>query len=186
MTSVSSAGPRGRHFWRRRHVESHPRAEDEGWVLQELARLDPWSFWVARVREDEVGDVAVLGTTGAFLISIFGREGYLAGEGERLTVDGRPIGGLRGLRKAAQKAHHRLGAASVFTDVVPLLCLTRAVAGSPRTVKDVRVVHLEDLIGEIVSRERSLRPSRAEKGVRVLGDPLPRAQGARPDIEDET
>ena len=155
-------------------------------MLRELARLDPWSFWAARVREDEVGDVAVVGTTGAFLISIVGLEGYLAGKGERLKVDGRPIEGLRGLRKAARKAHHRLGAAAVFTDVVPILCLTRAITGSPRTVKDVRVVRLEDLVGEIVNRERSLRPSRAEKGVRVLGDPLPRAQGARPDIEDET
>lgn len=171
--------------WHRRRAESGKGAEDVRQVLRELARLDPWSFWAARMREDEVGDVAVVGTTGAFLISVFGFEGYLGGEGERLTVGGRPIGGLRGLRKAARKAGHHLGAAAVFTDVVPIVCLTRAVAGSPRTVKGVRVMRLEDLVGEIVNRERSLRPSRAEKGVRVLGDPLPRARGVRLDVQDE-
>ena len=172
-------------LWQRRHVERGKGADDVERVLREFARLDPWSFWVARVREGDVGDVAVVGSTGAFLISIFGFEGYLGGKRERPTVDGRPIADLRGLRKAARKAGQHLGASAVFTDVTPMVCLTRAMAGSPRTVKGVRIVRLEDLVGEIVNRERSLRPSRAERGARVLGDPLPRARGPRPDIEDE-
>ncbi len=159
--------------------------EETDLVLRELARLDPWSFWIARVRADEVGDVVVVGTTGGFLIGVCGLEGYLLAEGDRLTVDGKPVDGIRELRKAARNAHHRLGAAAVFTDVVPILCLTRAFAGAPRTVKDVRVLRAEDLVGEIVNRERTLRSNRAEKGARILGDPLPRQQGARPDVGDE-
>lgn len=177
---------RRRILWRRGRVESVREVEDVQRVLRELARLDPWSFWVARVREGDVGDVAVVGTTGAFLISISGLEGKLGGEDGRPTVGGNPIGDLRRLRKAARRAGQELGAAAVFTDVVPVVCLTKAVAGSPRTVKGVRIVRLADLVGEIVNRERSVRPSRAEKGARILGDLLSRGEGARPEIEDET
>jgi hypothetical protein len=126
-----------------------------------------------------------VGTTGAFLISTCGQEGYLVEERGRLTIDERPLGGLREIRRGARDAQHRLATAAVFTDVEPVVCLTRAVAGLSRTLRGVRIVRLDDLVGEIASRARTLRPTRAERGAAMLGNPVPNVQGARPEIEDE-
>jgi hypothetical protein len=159
--------------------------EEPDRVIRELGRLDPWSFWVARVRDGDAGDLAVVGTTGAFLISICGLEGYLAEERGRLAIGDRPLTGIREIRRAARSAEHRLGASAVFTEVEPIVCLTRAVAGRSRTTRGVRVVRLEDLVGEITSRPRTVRAERAERGAAVLGDVIHKANGVRAEDDDQ-
>jgi hypothetical protein len=153
-------------------------------MIGELRRLDPWSFCIARVPESDAGDVAVVGTTGAFLIAACGREGYLLQERGRLTIDGYPVAGLREIRKGARAAEHRLAATAVFTEVEPVLCLTRAAAGSSRTFRGVRVARLDDLISEITNRAQTLRADRAVKGASVLGDPVSRRGTVDRDSQD--
>jgi hypothetical protein len=143
-----------------------------------LTRLDPWSYWVVRLPDTESAQLAVVGTTGAFAIAVNGLEGYLEAEGERLSVGGQRVRGFREVRTAARRIEGRLAAAATFTDVVPLLCLSRAVAGGPRTARDVRVVRLEDLAGEIGGRARALHPNRAKRGAVSLGGVVTSGGGA--------
>lgn len=150
-----------------------------------LARLDPWSYWLAVLSADAFGDFAVVGTTGAFLVAVCGLEGPFHAEGDRLTVGGRPLGGLREARGAARRAKAKLHDAAVFTEVRPLICLSRAIAGAPLSVRGVRVVGLADLVSEITSRESTLVASRAKRGAEVLGRVLSTGTGARSEREGE-
>lgn len=150
-----------------------------------LARLDPWSFWVAVLPEGESADLAVVGTSGAFAIAVCGLAGALHAEDDKLTVGGRPVRGLKEMRTAARRTKGKLLDAAVFTDVVPIVCLSRAAAGAPLTVRGVRVVGLVDLVAEITNRERALLPNRAQRGAQALGTVLASGQGARPEVEEE-
>ena len=150
-------------------------------VRRELARLDPWSYRVAALDPSSGAEYAVVGTTGAFVIAILGIEGYVEASGARITIDGRPVGGFRAVVKAAKAAEGTLLEKHVFTDVHPLICLTKAMAGLSRTVKGVRVVRLDDLASEIAGRPRSLEPDTARKGAEALGRVLPTTSRADPE-----
>jgi hypothetical protein len=154
-------------------------------VRTELAKLDPWSYRVA-VMDPAIGaEYAAVGSTGAFVIAICGVEGYVEPKGSGVTIDGRPLQGVRRVAKAAKRARGLLLDKQVFADVVPILCLTKAAAGVSRTVSGVRVVRLADLVTEISGRPRALELDSAKKGAAALGTVLSTVAGARPLDEDE-
>lgn len=162
--------------------------DDLALILRELQRLDAWSFWAVPLGPEGGLDVAVVGTTGAYLVRPCGLEGRLAYERGGVTIDGRRVRGLRALRGSARKLKDRLDAASVFTGVEPVLCLTRAIAGAAHTVGGVHVVHVADLPADIGERAKVLEPNRAQRGAASLGSILPSARIGRPEPSgsDET
>lgn len=127
-----------------------------------------------------------MGTTGVFLVAVCGLDGSFHAEGDRLTVGGRPLRGLREARGAARRTKAKLHEAAVFTEVRPVICLSRAIAGAPLSARGVRVVGLADLVSEITSRESTLLEGRAKRGAEVLGRVLSAGQGARAKREDES
>jgi hypothetical protein len=149
-------------------------ADHVGRLRRELLRLDPWSFWIVSLESDGQADFAVVGTTGAFLLRANGDGGFAIAEGRTIKIEGKPLKGLRGLKRAARRASKRLHDAAVFADVMPVVCLTRAAAGAPRTVSGVRVAPLPDLIRDVIERERVIGPSRAERGAAALGPVIAR------------
>lgn len=160
-------------------------AQDHRRVRERLARLDPWTFWSVPLEAVTGVDYAVVGTTGAFAISICTLEGYAEPAGAGLRVGGTKVDGFRVLKSSARTLRGRLSDASVFTDVQPILCLTRAIAGASRTVRAVRVVRVEDLASEIGGRERTLDFGTAKQGAMALGTPLPRISGPHTGSEEE-
>jgi hypothetical protein len=159
-------------------------AEDHRRVREALFRLDPWSFWSVPLDDSSGADYAVVGTTGAFAIAICALEGYAEPAGSGLRIGETKVDSFRALRQVARTLRGRLSDASVFTDVQPVLCLTRAIAGAPRTVRAVRVMRFEDLATEIGGRERTLDFGTAKNGAMALGTPLPRVSGARSEDEE--
>ena len=95
-------------------------------ITKEVGRLDAWSFW-------SVPAVVAAGTTGVFLVVPESREGLLEVEGRSVRVGGRKAR-LRPVRVAAKRLRNRLGSGAVGADIEPVLCLTHATAGGPRTV----------------------------------------------------
>jgi hypothetical protein len=150
-----------------------------------LSRLDPWSYWVAALSDDEAGDFAVVGTTGGFDIAVCGLAGSFNVEGDRATVGETPIRGLKELHSEARRLKAKLGNAEVYSGVAPVVCLSRATAGAPISVRGVRVVALVDLIPEITRRERMLVPNRAQKGAEALGTVLRSGLLAGPEAEGD-
>ncbi len=143
----------------------------------ELARLDPWSFWAVALEEEDA-DYAVLGRTGAFAIALVGLEGYAEPSRRGLRIGDVELGGFREVSRAARRLHGRLLQASAFAHVEPVLCLTRVVAGGPRTVRGVRVVRLADLAAEIAGRPHAMDPSSAQRAAVALGPVLGGGAGA--------
>jgi hypothetical protein len=133
-------------------------------ITNETGRLDAWSFWSV----PGVDHVVVAGTTGVFLIVPDVREGFLEGEGRRVRVGGERVR-LRPLHAATAQLRDRLGSGAVGVDLVPILCLTRATAGAPKTVQGVRIVTIDMLAADIARREKVLQPVRAQRVVRTLG-----------------
>ena len=160
-----------------------PAEEDHRRLRAALAKLDPWSFWSVPLN-DAGADYAVLGVTGVFAVAIVGLEGYAEPSAKGLRVGEVEVTGFREASRAAQRLHGRLLEASAFTPVEAVLCLTRASAGSSRTIRGVRVVRLEDLPSEIGARERSLDPSTAKRAAESLGQVLQGPSGAKPEVED--
>ena len=133
-------------------------------IMKEIGRLDAWSFWSVPAQDH----VVVAGTTGVFLVAPEVREGHLEVEGRRVTVGGQEVR-LRPMRAAARRLRNRLGSGGIGADIEPVLCLTRAVAGGPRTVQGVRVVPVEALAADIARRPQVLPTARAQRVVRTLG-----------------
>lgn len=167
----------------RRARRPTPTEGDHRVLRSALGALDPWSFWAVRLDDGDV-DYAVLGTTGAFAVAIVGLEGFAEPSGNGLRIGGAEVGGFREVVRGARRLHGRLLEASVFADVQPVLCLTRATAGSSRSIREVLVVRLEDLAAEISGRPRSLDPGTARRAAEALGPVLRSASGGRPDVED--
>ncbi|MFB3738831.1 MAG: hypothetical protein ACE14W_07675 [Candidatus Velamenicoccus archaeovorus] len=149
-----------------------------------IARLDPWSYWVVDPAAEVGGDLAVVGTTGGFLLAVCGLDGYLEAGGDRLSVDGAPVLGFREVKAGAKRVRSMLAGRAVFTEVVPMICLSRAKAGTSRTVRGVRVVRLEDLASEVAGREKTLSANRAQRGAEAVGTVVASGQGALPDVEE--
>ncbi len=166
-----------------RGSRSAPSEEDRRLLREALARLDPWTFWSVPLA-GAGADFAVVGTTGAFAIAICPLEGYAEPGRRGLSVSGVEITGFKEATRAARKIHGRLLEASTFAHVEPMLCLTRAVAGSSRTIRGVRVVRLEDVATDIGGRARTLDPTTAKRGAEALGKPIASSSGPRPEVED--
>jgi hypothetical protein len=166
----------------RRSPRPAPTEEDHRLLRSALGKLDPWSFWSVRLDDDDV-DYAVLGTTGAFAVAIVGLDGFAEPSGDGLRIGPTELTGFREVLRGARRLHGRLLEASAFHDVEPVLCLTRATAGSSRTIRGTRVVRLEDLPDEIAGRPRSFDPSTARRAAEALGRVLRSASGPRPDVE---
>ena len=84
-----------------------------GAVARELGRLDAYSFFVVP-GHDWNADVAVIGTTGAFLIKACDLAGVARIEGRRPTVGDEAVRDLRKLRSGAKRFSAKLVAASVL------------------------------------------------------------------------
>lgn len=149
--------------------DSDRRASDAGRVARELQRLDRWSYWVVPAPAEEFGDLIVVGVTGAFLVMAVATEGYADTTGRALKIGGKRVGGSSALRRSARRVRGRLATAAVFAEVEPVVCLTRAPAGAPRTIGGVRVVPISALLRDITERQKVLLPSRARRGAESLG-----------------
>jgi hypothetical protein len=157
-------------FSRSKAVPDAATDPDVALVGRTLARLDPWSFWVVPAAPEGAIDFAVIGTTGAFAVSTCNLEGYLRASSHRLVVAERSVSGVWSLKRAARQLSTKLHAATVDAPMQPILCLTRARYGGPRTVRGVRVVGLDDLVQEIAGRNKVLKAPRARKGAEALGN----------------
>ncbi len=155
-------------------------ASDAGRVARELQRLDRWTYWVVPAPAEESGDLIVVGVTGAFLLMALSTEGYADTTGRALKIEGKRVGGLSALRRSARRLRGRLAAAAVFAEVEPVVCLTRALAGAPRTIGRVRVVPISALVRDITERQKVLGPSRARRAAESLGFEA----GKQPDPEE--
>ena len=137
-------------------------------AARELGRLDAYSFFVMPAHEWN-GDFAVIGTTGAFLIATCDLAGVARVDSRRPTVGDDAVPGLRKLRSGLRRFSARLGEASVFAAVVPMVCLTRAIAGPPVEGASVRFVKLADLARDISARPGMQSHTRAQAAARALG-----------------
>lgn len=134
-----------------------------------LGRLDPVSYWTVPAGTASSGDVVVTGVTGVFLVAAYDRPGVLTVDRGKPRIDGKAIPGLRGLRKDARDLATTLDEARVFADVEPMVCLTRATVGAPRTVGGVRIVGLEGLTRDLTARPTRVQHARAQRVARALG-----------------
>jgi hypothetical protein len=137
-------------------------------VARALGRLDAYSFFVVP-GHDWDADFAVVGTTGAFLITVCDLPGLAQVEARRPVVGEAPVRGLRKLRSGAKRFTNRLGAAATFASAVPIVCLTRAVAGPPVDGAGVRFAKVADLAREISARPAVQSHTRAQTAARALG-----------------
>lgn len=160
-----------------RPTRPRPTAEDRALVRAELARLDPWSFWAVELRDDGA-EYAVVGRTGAFVITLVPLPGYVEPDRRGLRVGGVPLTGYRLARRAARRLHGRLLQVPAFCEVEPVLCLTQAVAGAPRTVRGVRVVSVGGLAADLASRGNTMDPQTARRAAEALGRVLPGGAGS--------
>jgi hypothetical protein len=143
-------------------------------VSNELGRLDAFSYWVVPSGSlSRAGDLIVAGTTGVFLIAAWPAPGAFSLSRGRPMVGGDPIPGVRALRSDAKRLGARLAASSDFGSVEPVVCLTDAAVGMPRTVKGVRYVSNGDLVKDLTARPRVMEQIRVQRAARVLGVQIP-------------
>lgn len=143
-------------------------------VSSELGRLDAFSYWVVPSGSlSKTGDLIVAGTTGVFLIAAWPAPGASSISRGRPVVEDKPIPGIRALRSDAKRLTARLAASSVFGPVEPIVCLTKAASGMPRSVKGVRIVSIGDLVKDLTARPRVMEQIRVRRAARVLGVQIP-------------
>jgi hypothetical protein len=134
-----------------------------------VGRLDPVSYWTVPAEASSSGDLVVAGVTGVFLVAAYDRPGILTLDRGKPRVDGRPVPGLRELRKDARRLGTTLTASQVFAEVEPVVCLTRATVGAPRDVAGVRIAGLKDLTKDLTGRPIKVQHARAQRVARALG-----------------
>ncbi|MGH2539123.1 MAG: hypothetical protein ACRDGK_01220 [Actinomycetota bacterium] len=137
-------------------------------VARELGRLDAYSFFIVP-GHDWNADFGVIGTTGAFLIGVCDLAGVARVDGRRPTVGEEAVRGLRRLRVGARRFSSKLGGASMFARVVPVVSLTEAIAGPPVEAAGVRFVKAADLARDISARPGVQTHTRAQASARALG-----------------
>ena len=143
-------------------------------ISRELGRLDPFSYWVVPSGSlSTAGDLIVAGTTGVFLIAAWPAPGAFSLSRGRPAVEGQPVPGFRALRSDAKRLSARLAASSVFGSVEPVVCLTDAAMGMPRTVKGVRILPIGELVKDLTARPRVMEQIRVRRAARVLGVQIP-------------
>ncbi len=149
-------------------VSVEPGATAHAAVSRALSRLDPYSFFVVPAHGWN-GDFAVVGTTGAYLIATCDLEGVARVGSRRPTVGGQAIEGVRRLRSGQRRLSVRLSSTSMFAQVVPIVCLTEAIADSPVDTAGVRFVKVADLARDVSARPGVQSNTRAQAAARVLG-----------------
>lgn len=137
-------------------------------VARVLGRLDAYSFFVVPGHEWEA-DFAVVGTTGAFLVRVCDLVGVARVDARRPTIGDSAVPGLRRLRSGAKRLTVKLGDAAMLASTVPIVCLTRAVAGPAVEGAGVRFVRVDDLARDISARPAVQSHTRAQSAVRALG-----------------
>ncbi len=143
-------------------------------IAAELGRLDAFSYWVVPSGSlSKAGDLVVAGTTGVFLIAAWAAPGAFSLSRGRPVVGESPIPGIRALRSDAKRLSARLAASSDFGSVEPVVCLTEATVGMPRTVKGVRFVSIGSLVKDVTARPRVMEQIRVQRAARVLGVQIP-------------
>lgn len=143
-------------------------ATSPGALARALNHLDPYSFFVVPGLEWNA-DLVVVGTTGTFLIAACELPGVAKVGARRPVVGDRAVGGLRRLRAGSRRLASRLGSASMFADVVPIVCLTEAIAGPPIDAAGVRFVRVDDLARDVSGRPAVRSQTRAQASARLLG-----------------
>jgi hypothetical protein len=133
-----------------------------------LGRLDPYSFFSVPAHAWNA-DVAVIGTTGAFLVAVCDLAGVARVDARRPTVGDRAVPGLRKLRSGARRLAARLHDTATFVEVVPVVCLTQAIAGPPVSGAGIRFVKVDDLARDISARPVAMAHTRAQAAARALG-----------------
>jgi hypothetical protein len=143
-------------------------------VSSELGRLDSFSYWVVPSGSlSRAGDLIVAGTTGVFLIAAWPGSGAFSLSRGRPVVQDKPIPGVRALRSDAKRLGARLAASTDFGSVEPVVCLTNAAMGMPRTVRGVRILLIGDLVKDLTVRPRVMERIRVQRAARVLGVQIP-------------
>ena len=90
-------------------------------------------------------------------------------DARRPVVGDRAVPSLRQLRSGARRFAGRLTKASALASVVPIVCLTQAIAGPPVDAAGVRFVKLADLSRDISARPGMQSHTRAQSAARALG-----------------
>lgn len=137
-------------------------------LARALGRLDPYSFFVVPAHEWNA-DLAVIGTTGAFLVVVCDLAGVARVDSRRPVVGDRSVPDLRKLRSGRRRFSTRLGEASTFAQAIPIVCLTEAIAGPPVDAAGVRFVKVVDLARDISARPGVQSNTRAQAAARVFG-----------------
>ena len=153
-----------------------PGASGSAAVATELRRLDAYSFFVLPAQEWHA-DFAVLGTTGAFLIAVCDLPGVAHIGGRRPTVGNAHVPALRKLRAGARRLSGRLASGTMFASVLPMVCLTEAIAGPPIEAVGVRFAKVGDIARDISARPGVQSHTRAQAAARVLGVTVAGDQG---------
>jgi hypothetical protein len=145
-------------------------------VARELGRLDPYSFFTLPAHGWNA-DVAVIGTTGAFLVSVCDLAGVAHVDSRRPAVGDRAVPGIRKLRSGLRRFSAKLGDAAMFAEVVGVVCLTEAIAGPAVDAAGVRFVKVADLARDISARPVAQSHTRAQAAARALGVHIAGDQG---------
>ena len=119
-------------------------------VSRELARLDPFTFFVLSGSPFGVERV-VVGSTGTFVVHV-GAE----------AIDGSNRRELTRLKRAARRVRRQAGAASVHTSVHPVLCLPGR-QFTPLVQRGVKVIPWGAVVAEVSGRSRRASPHQAQR-----------------------
>lgn len=148
-------------------------------VANVLARL-PSSYWVLHGVYTGHGDVdhVIIGPTGVFALETKGWEGKFYRSRGQLYCNGKPAEHvLQQVRGAAGQVHQILLEAGVDEWVEAVVAAARAsVARSPLRFRNAYVVSIEDVVGFVTSRRRSLSSATVLQAAGALlrpGEQLP-------------
>jgi hypothetical protein len=136
-------------------------------LLPELDRLDAWSFWVAPGESFGV-DRVVIGTTGAFTVTVVPDEGYMKVSMGKVRIGGMALS-ISGLKSKAKKLKSKLASLEVETETEAIICCTHGTIGTPKNVKGVWVVRPADIVRIIAHRTSPVPRASAKKAAQSLG-----------------
>jgi hypothetical protein len=144
-----------------RSVPNPPHTAASG-VSRELARLDPFSFFVISGEQFGVERV-VVGSTGTFVLHTTQR-----------TITGPLRHELAVARKAAKRVRNRAAESAVHTTVHAVLCL-QGRQFAPFVRRGVKVIPWASIVREVAGRNRVASQHQMQRVAERLGAPTLRA-----------